>query len=187
ALVALVGAAGERLSVDARPPAPALVCVAFSTGEAGTFTLRWADRRVPAGWTATLRDVVTGTVTDLATAEAYTFTSDATGWSDRFELSLANASTATEPAAAGAFALSAPSPNPASGVARLRLDAPRAGRVVAVLLDALGRTVATLLDADVSAGGVDVIVDASGLAPGTYAVRATGPDGTATQRLVVVR
>ena len=186
ALVALVAPGGERLSVDARPPAPALVRVAFSASDAGTFTLRWADRRVPAGWTATLRDLATGSVTDLATAESYTFTSDAADWAARFELSLATTSTATEPGAAGAFALSVPSPNPASGQTRLRLDAPRPGRVVAVLLDALGRTVATLLDADVT-GTAEVVVDASRLAPGTYAVRATGPDGTATQRLVVVR
>ena len=61
--------AGARRSVAALPLVPAVVPVAFSASEAGRFTLRWDERRLAPGWTATLRDLETGTVTDLATAE----------------------------------------------------------------------------------------------------------------------
>ncbi len=95
---------------------------------------------------------------------------------------------ASEPTATLAFALSAPTPNPATGTARLRLDAAQAGRVTATVVDALGRTVATVYDAEVAAGvTVEIAVDAARLAPGTYAVRVVGAGGQASQRLVVVR
>ncbi len=180
--------AGERRSVAALPLVPAVVPVAFSASEAGTFTLRWDEHRIATGWTATLRDLATGAVTDLTTAADYTFSADATDWAERFQLVLSRGATASEPAAPGAFALAAPSPNPTSGPTRLAISGAPGGRLTAVLVDALGRTVATLFDADVPAGGrAEIAVDAARLAPGTYAVRATGTNATAVQRIVVVR
>lgn len=180
--------AGRRLSVAALPTEAQAVPLAFAASEAGTFTLRWDDRRLVDGWSASLRDLATGTVTDLATAESYTFASAATDWAERFELVLARGATAAEPTATRAFALSAPTPNPAAGTTRLRLDAAQSGRVTATVVDALGRTVATVYDAEVAAGAtVEIAVDAARLAPGTYAVRVAGAGGSAAQRLVVVR
>ena len=188
ALLAPVGPGGERQSVAALPVASASVPVAFSTTAAGTFELRWDERRVPDGWTATLRDLATGAVTDLAEAEAYAFASDATDWTERFELNLSEAAVAAEPAADAAFALSAPVPNPATGIARLRVTAARSGRVVATVVDALGRTVAVAFDAEVAAGATaEIAVDAARLAPGTYAVRVATAGASQSRRLVVVR
>lgn len=179
----------ERQSVVSLPVASSVVPVAFAATEGGTFELRWDGQNVPDGWTASLRDVVTGTVVDLRSAEAYAFTSEATDWTGRFELALTSATTAAEPGASARFALGAPVPNPASGVSRLRLTAAQSGRVTATVVDALGRTVAVAFDGEVAAGAaVEIAVDASGLAPGTYAVRVAAATGAAeTRRLVVVR
>ena len=191
ALVAPVGSRDgrpERQSVVSLPVGPASVPVAFTATAAGTYELRWADARLADGWTATLRDLVTGTVVDLAATEAYAFASDATDWTERFELTLASPSTASEPVTGAAFSLGVPVPNPAAGVSRLRLTSARSGRVVATVVDALGRTVATAFDAEVAAGAmVEIAVDAAALAPGTYAVRVAGPGAAETRRLVVVR
>ena len=102
------------------------VRLAFRATDAGTYTLTW-DATL--GTAATLRDMVTGAVTDLATAESYTFTSAASDWSERFELALgARGATASEPAAASAFRLLAARPNPVRSIGRRDR---RAGRAAA--------------------------------------------------------
>ncbi len=64
-----------------------------------------------------------------------------------------------------------------------------AGRTRVTLTDALGREVAVLLDADVSAGERrPVVIDGTDLAPGVYLVRLTAADGRrATLRLARTR
>ncbi len=83
-------------------------------------------------------------------------------------------------------ALSHPQPNPASGraVLTLTLDAPQ--HVRATVLDALGRTVAVVLDAEAS-GETRLDVDTARLAPGVYVVRVAGEAFAETRQLTVVR
>ena len=72
------------------------------------------------------------------------------------------------------------------GRATLTLTLPAAEHVRAVLIDALGRETAVLLDAEAS-GAVRLDVDAGRLAPGVYTVRATGASFAPSRRLTVVR
>ena len=89
-------------------------------------------------------------------------------------------------APASGVALSAVVPNPATQRAALvlTLDTPQGVR--AVLVDALGREVAVLLDGE---AGVEtrLDVDTSRLAPGVYVVRVTAGGETLSRRLTVVR
>ena len=190
ALVAPVGTRGGapyRQAVLALPlgAAAGVYPLAFTATDAGTFTLRADLDDLPAGWSATLRDVTMGVLADLAAG--YTFTSDATDWTDRFALVLrSDAATAGDDAPGTAMSLSAPRPNPASGraVLTLRLAAPE--HVTATVVDALGRTVQTVFEGALSAGqSQDLTVDAPRLAPGVYVVRVTGETFAATRRLVV--
>ena len=84
------------------------------------------------------------------------------------------------------FALGPPRPNPTSGAARLTLGVSEAGRVRVVVLDALGRAVATLVDGPLAAGAHEVAWDGRGAA-GVYLVRATMGGHTTTRRVLVVR
>lgn len=140
------------------------------------------------GGTSVSRDLTTGAVVDLQASEAYAFDAMATAWTERFELRLASTLVASEPDADEQPEVGVPTPNPARGVSRIAVRAARAGRIVALVVDALGRTVRVAFDAEVAAGAhVQVAVDASGLAPGAYSVRLSGPGLAATRRLVVVR
>ncbi|HEX9952917.1 MAG TPA: T9SS type A sorting domain-containing protein, partial [Rubricoccaceae bacterium] len=134
-----------------------------------------------------LRDAATGAVADLA--DGYTFTSEATGWTDRFALALrAGGAASAAPAPATERRLSAPRPNPSSGRSSLTLRLPTAEHVTATVVDALGRTVVTLFDGEAPAGtDVALAVDGSRLAAGVYVVRVQGATFTESRRLVVAR
>ena len=93
---------------------------------------------------------------------------------------LANVSAAVE------VSLSAVTPNPARGAARLTLTLPAAQHVRAVVTDALGRQVAVLADGEIS-GTVELTVDTAGLAAGVYVVRVEGETFAETRRLTVAR
>jgi hypothetical protein len=69
-------------------------------------------------------------------------------------------------------------PNPFNPTTSISYSIPEAGRVTLVVTDHLGRTVATLLDADVQAGVYTVPFDGSQLASGSYfaTVRMTGSE-----------
>ncbi len=84
------------------------------------------------------------------------------------------------------FALGLPRPNPTTGAARLSLAVPEAGAVRVVVVDALGRAVATLLDGPLAAGTHEVAWDGRGAA-GVYLIRATMGDRSLTRRVLVVR
>ena len=177
---------GRRVALDSRPPgAAAALRLAFATSEAGTFTLAWATEALD-GWHAVLTDTHTGETTDLARASETTFTAAEAQDGERFALSLTPAGTVAAEGAAEARGLDGPFPNPASGRAALtlRLDAPQTVR--AVVVDALGREVAVLLDAEAS-GTVRLGVDAARLAPGVYVVRVQGATFSEARRLTVVR
>ncbi len=91
-------------------------------------------------------------------------------------------------AAPAALWLSAPSPHPARAAARLTLVARETRPATVEAFDALGRRVAVLFDG-VTTGGepVPLTLDAAGLPPGLYLVRAHTAGATATQRVVLRR
>ena len=122
-------------------------------------------------------------------AVGYTFTADATDWTDRFVLALrTGGATAGESGPEAARTLTTPTPNPTTGRSALTLRLAAAEHVTATVVDALGRTVATLYDAAAPAGAdVTLSVDASRLAPGVYVVRVQGATFAETRRLTVVR
>lgn len=86
-----------------------------------------------------------------------------------------------------ALTLSAPTPNPVAGVAAVRFSLPRAMDVAVTVHDALGRTVATLVDGARARGEHVVRWDARRAVPGVYAVRIAAGIATQTVRLVVAR
>ncbi|HDR06882.1 MAG TPA: T9SS type A sorting domain-containing protein, partial [Candidatus Coatesbacteria bacterium] len=83
--------------------------------------------------------------------------------------------------------LAAPFPNPAATSVNFAFSLADEGRVSLVLYDLAGRRVATLLDAELTAGRHTVAWDASGLAPGAYIVRLATDGHTLNQRLVISR
>ena len=186
ALVAPVGTrdgAARRQAVLSLPTGDMPdVTFAFTTTHAGTFTLTADATGLPAD--ATVRDLVTGTVAPLA--DGLSFTSDATDWTDRFVVSFGR-TTAGESAPA-AFTLGAAYPNPATAQATLALRVGTAQRVTATLVDALGRTVATVFDGPLAAGADQaLVVPTARLSPGLYVVRVQGETFAEARRLTVVR
>ena len=85
------------------------------------------------------------------------------------------------------FALHPVSPNPVAATARLRFDVPEPSHVELVVVDALGRQLDVLLDANVPAGTHDADLDVSSLASGVYVVRLRAGPEVALQRLTVAR
>ena len=88
--------------------------------------------------------------------------------------------------AASEASLSALSPNPARGAARLTLALPAAEHVRAAVYDALGRQVALVADGELS-GAVELTVDTAGWAAGVYVVRVEGETFAESRRLTVTR
>ena len=78
-------------------------------------------------------------------------------------------------------------PNPAGGRVEVVLSAAEAGTARVVVVDALGRQVAVVLDGAVSAGERVVSVETGGWPPGVYVVRASVGSQVASARLVVAR
>ena len=186
--VDMTGDAARHLAVNSLPATGEAVTVpvAFQTTSAGTFTLTW-ENTLETGRTAILRDLATGTETDLADATEYAFAAEAgDDWTERFELVM-SVSVSAEDGPTEAL-LSAVAPNPAAGAAALTLRVPTQQAVRATLLDALGREVAVLLDAEVApSAGARIAVDTASLAPGVYVVRVEGDTFAETRRFTVVR
>lgn len=78
-------------------------------------------------------------------------------------------------------------PNPASGTARLAVEAPTSGHQRVVLYDALGRQVAVLVDEERPAGRHELAIQVSGLPAGVYVLRAEAGGEAAVQRFTVVQ
>ena len=93
---------------------------------------------------------------------------------------------ATEPGAEAAGTLQA-SPNPVRDATAIRFALGAAGPVTLTVVDALGRTVATLAAGERAAGEHAVRWDARGVPPGLYAARLTAGATAETLRLVVAR
>lgn len=96
------------------------------------------------------------------------------------------APTASE-AEPGASRLSPPTPNPTSGAVSFSYRLARGGPVSLIVVDALGRTVATVEDSVRPAGDHTATLPAGLLAPGAYLVRLRSSDGVEARRLTVVR
>ncbi|OZC01619.1 M36 family metallopeptidase [Rubricoccus marinus] len=78
-------------------------------------------------------------------------------------------------------------PNPVRGTTALSLSLVSPEAVTVHVVDLLGRSVQTLHDGPLAADRHTVELDASGLAPGVYVVRAQGETFSAAQRVTVVR
>jgi len=87
-----------------------------------------------------------------------------------------------------AVRLSAPAPNPASGLATLEFGVKEATQVTVSVYNVLGQRVETLYQGTPQAEQLrDLTVDASSLSSGVYFVRMKADGQTTTQRLTVVR
>ena len=99
------------------------------------------------------------------------------------------------PDAPAALGLGQPFPNPSRGRVTVPLSLGREGTVRVRVVDALGRTVATLLDGPLPAGAHTLTWDGAGLAAGVYVVRLDGGSsggsdddrGVSVRRVLVVR
>ena len=157
----------------------------------GDFTITWPKVEgsnavdFPSDWTFTLRDAVTGTSTDLSTADSYTFTADETR--DRFSLRIEVPSTvANESALPTETALTGAYPNPFGQTARIGYALAQPGTARLAVYDLLGREVAVLEDSRREAGTFTATWTPSAQASGVYFVRFT-LDGqpAGTQRVVL--
>jgi hypothetical protein len=77
------------------------------------------------------------------------------------------------------------SPNPSRGRAQLALTLPCPGLVVLDLFDATGRSVRSLLRADLPVGSHVLDTDLAGIPAGVYVARCQWQGGVATTRLVL--
>ncbi|HLA64519.1 MAG TPA: choice-of-anchor B family protein [Rhodothermales bacterium] len=103
-----------------------------------------------------------------------------------FVLRPTNLAVAAEPDPATGFALTAPAPNPTTGVARVELTLTRTQSVRAEAFDALGRRVAVVFDGPVAAGAPAALTfDATALPAGPYLLRITGEAFVASRRVTV--
>jgi hypothetical protein len=81
-------------------------------------------------------------------------------------------------------------PNPATSVVTVETNLPHTARLVVAILDVQGRIVSGLYDGERPAGSCRIQWDAtdgqgSRLAPGTYLVRLSTPDGSSAKPLVI--
>ena len=192
ARIAIVSADGAFRGQESRPydldgTAEARMAIRIAgRAAAETYRLTWPSAAtMPAEWALSLRDTDTGVAVDLRTADHYDFTASPGDWSERFVVSVASRSTASD-AAPAATRLGAPHPNPASSAARVALTVDGAQPVRADLFDALGRRVAVVLDATVEAQQ-DLVVQTAGLAPGLYVLRVVGESFVETRTITVSR
>ncbi|HEX8298817.1 MAG TPA: LamG-like jellyroll fold domain-containing protein, partial [Rubricoccaceae bacterium] len=96
--------------------------------------------------------------------------------------------TAAEDGPDAALGLGQPFPNPARGAVTVPLALAREARVTVTVVDALGRTIATLHDGVLAAGAHTLAWGAGrDLAAGVYVVRLSGDAGVAARRVLIVR
>ena len=86
------------------------------------------------------------------------------------------------------FRLSAPRPNPFGSATRFDVSLDESDEITVAVHDALGRRVALLHDGALRAGSYTLTLNANGLPPGLYLIRATDGRGvTATRSVALVR
>ncbi|MBM3322685.1 T9SS type A sorting domain-containing protein, partial [candidate division WOR-3 bacterium] len=79
------------------------------------------------------------------------------------------------------------SPNPFRRTVTISYHVPLPGRVLAQVFDISGRTVATLTNAELPAGKTQATWSPKGLVNGVYLLKLQLPDGTATEKLMLLR
>ncbi len=84
------------------------------------------------------------------------------------------------------FGLSAPRPNPFTSQTRFELTLEEGDQITVAVHDALGRRVALLQDGALRAGTYTLSLNASGLPPGLYLIRASDGRGTTATRSVAL-
>ena len=180
--------AGKQLAIDGRLPlgtTQRVVPLAVGVPAVGMYTFTATQLLNLSAVPVYLRDLQTGTVTDLRLTPSYQFTvSNAAALiQGRFELVFSpQQALATAPAAlaqqVGLY------PNPAQTSAFLELPA-SLGRqaVTATLVDALGRVVRTVVLP--AQGALAHPLDLRGLSTGVYALRLNTSAGTVVKRLTV--
>ncbi len=103
-------------------------------------------------------------------------------------MALYTGTTAGEEGPEAALGLGQPFPNPARGRVTVPLRLARDGAATVTVVDALGRTVATLHDGPLPAGTSVLTWEATdALAAGVYLVRLSSDAGTEVRRILVVR
>ena len=85
-----------------------------------------------------------------------------------------------------AFQLAAPRPNPFTSQTRFELSLDETDELTVAVHDALGRRVALLHDGTLRPGTYTLSLNASGLPPGLYLIRATDGRGTTATRSVAL-
>ena len=85
------------------------------------------------------------------------------------------------------FSLEANYPNPFNPVTTIAFNLPEAANVQIVVYDVLGRQVATLVDASLSAGQHEVQFDAANLPSGTYFYSFVTPGETFTKKMLLLK
>ncbi|RAK70608.1 nidogen-like domain-containing protein [Hymenobacter edaphi] len=182
-LGALAGA--SELSISGMPAlgaAPVTVPLLVRVARTATYTLQAGQLlNLPPGWTATLRDALTGAATDLQQQPSYSCTIAANEAPGRFSVEFAPRVTSAGQAQLAATV--SVYPNPAHGTVYLGLPASSQPVTVRVL-NALGQQVRTQ-QVPATGRGTAVALPLTGLAKGVYSVRVALPGGTVTKRLVV--
>ncbi|MEM9997312.1 MAG: T9SS type A sorting domain-containing protein [Bacteroidota bacterium] len=143
---------------------------------------------VPAEWTLTLRDTMTGSEVDMRTQPSYAFEAMEGEPETRFEVVVtANPVANTDETLPSGFAVGEAYPNPTATAATLGVTVAEAQEVEVTVYDVLGRVV--LADAVALRAGAEeqIEVGVAGLPAGTYVVRLAGEAFAATRRLTVVR
>ncbi|OGD71522.1 MAG: hypothetical protein A2Y64_03535 [Candidatus Coatesbacteria bacterium RBG_13_66_14] len=85
------------------------------------------------------------------------------------------------------FGLDTPYPQPADGRVHLDFTLPADGRAVLTVYDLAGRRVATLVDAELTAGRHEISWSCAEIPSGVYLVRLETSEGSLTNRLVIGR
>ncbi|GAA4025133.1 hypothetical protein GCM10022409_06380 [Hymenobacter glaciei] len=183
------GIMGQQLAIDGRGllgTTPRSIALAVGVPAAGAYTLNTAQLLNLDSTPVYLRDLLTGAVVDLHTQPSYQFTvSNASVLiKGRFEL-MFSAQSVLATAPADLARLASVYPNPARGLATLRLPAALRGQqaTAVTVVDNVGRVV---LSRTMAAGATETLeLPLTGLAPGVYSVLARTSAGVVAKRLVV--
>ena len=177
-------AGSEELSISGMPALRSAVTVPLlvRAAQAGTYTLEATQLlNLPQGWTATLRDNVTGAAINLAQQKTYTFALTRVQNPTRFTVVLAPA-VALATAASSLESQVVVYPNPARE--QVWVSVPASRQTVEVqLFNTLGQQVRQLQLAAGRSG--DTALSVAGLAKGVYTLRISLADGVVSKRLVV--
>lgn len=179
-----MAASGEVLAIDGRPMPTGTLTIPLQVyvPTTGTYTLAAANLRNMNGMYTYLRDLQTGTMTNLSQQASYSFNQVATNFTPRFELVLSAQVLATAPASLTQQV--SVYPNPARNLVSVELPA-TLGRqaLTATLVDAMGRAVRT--SALPAQGAATHNISLNGLAAGVYSLQMRTDAGLVVKRLVI--